>query len=270
MYCVIQKLINKKPNPFGEYKELRVEESTFTVGEKPKSYYYSYSEERFERSIRDAYKISIHSSYRENGKIKKKQWAICTIGYYTLLECWPGDCVLREELEKKLNEMGITEDKLWSLVYIKLQPIIDKVTAEFEKTEEYKVQQEHKKMLKKYQKTKEEFEKKYGKDTYDYCYDVFGTLRNKDYLEKLKKEYEAQQSYYSGYYESSGSNYNYDGNFNNFSGYCDNKLSTYTEQEKEYLKVIYKAAALKLHPDIKNDNGEGMKFLNQLKEEWGI
>jgi len=27
---------------------------------------------------------------------------------------------------------------------------------------------------------------------------------------------------------------------------------------------------MKLHPDTAKDNGEGMKFLNNLKEKWGI
>ena len=73
MFCVIQKIQKKKPDPYGTHKEIVVTETTFGfVGEEPKtSYGYTYSDERFERPILDAYKISIHHSYRENSKVKR-------------------------------------------------------------------------------------------------------------------------------------------------------------------------------------------------------
>jgi len=52
--------------------------------------------------------------------------------------------------------------------------------------------------------------------------------------------------------------------------YCISEQNNYTDKEKEYLKKIYKASAMKLHPDIVKDDGEAMKFLNQLKEKWDI
>jgi hypothetical protein len=270
LYCVIQKVQNKKCNPYGGYKELMVDSTTWTMnGISEIHYYYSYGGDRFERPTKEAYKISIHKSYRENGMVKKKQWVICTMNYYALLEYWPGDCTVKDVLNNKLKEMGITEEELWDMVYIKLQPIIDMVKAKFEATEEYKTKQKHKQITDKYLKDKQEFEKKYGSDTYDYCYDVFGVLRNEKYLSELESNYKAQQSYrdnYSSYYNNSQSNHNYD----DFSNFFNNKQSTYTDEEREYLKAIYKAAALKLHPDIKKDNGEGMKFLNKLKDQWGI
>ncbi|MTK13902.1 MAG: hypothetical protein F8N39_18125 [Clostridiaceae bacterium] len=267
MYCVIQKIINKKTNPYGAAKELLAKETTWVIDGTPgRSYYYAYSDERFERPIKDAYKISIHKSYRENGKIKKKQWVICTMGYYDLIDSWPGDHVIRSELENKLSEMGLTEDELWDIVYKKLNPIEEAIIKEFEVTEEYKTKKKHDEITTIYAAKKAQFEEKYGKDKYDYCYDVFGLLRNEEYLKQLEQNYEAQQKYKSSYYENTYSNYNnYD-----FSSYFKTKQSTYTEEEKEYLKAIYKADALKLHPDIKKDNGEGMKFLNKLKGEWGI
>ncbi|ERI92135.1 hypothetical protein HMPREF1982_02676 [Clostridiales bacterium oral taxon 876 str. F0540] len=270
MYCVIQKVVNKKYDPYGEHKEIEVHSTTWSMNGVSKTHYsYIYGGGRFERPIKDAYKISIHKSYRENGKLKKKQWVICTMGYYSLLHSWPGDCIVRSVLDKKLKDMGITEEELWNMVYIKLQPIINSVKVEFERTEEYKTKQKHKQILDKYLKDKEEFEKRYGKDTYDYCYDVFGTLRNEKYLKEIESNYQAQQTYrnsYSGYQSNKQSNYSdYD-----FNSYYKTNVSTYTEEEREYLKAIYKAAAMKLHPDIKKDNGEGMKLLNKLKNDWGI
>jgi phosphoglycolate phosphatase-like HAD superfamily hydrolase len=107
------------------------------------------------------------------------------MGYYDLLESWPGDYLNRERLNEKLAELGVTEVQLWDMVYLKLNPILEKITAEFHKTDEYKAQQERKKILERYQKYKKEFEDKYGSDTYDHCYDVFGELRNKAYFEEL-------------------------------------------------------------------------------------
>lgn len=267
MYCVIQEVDLKKEDMVGGYKGIEVYESTWTIGDETKTKYcYSYTGGRFERPIKKAYKISIHHSYRDNGKVKKKQWAICTIGYYSILECWPGDCIIRSTLNTKLEEMGIDEDKLWDMVYVKFQPIIDRVTTEYEATEEYKVHQENRAIIDKYNKTKNAFESVYGDNTYDYCYDVFGQVRNEKKLQEIKEQYKQQREYRRRYYENYKSNYN-----DYFKGsYHENKVSTYTEEEKSYLKKIYKAAAMKLHPDTAKDNGEGMKFLNNLKEKWGI
>ncbi|WP_346877587.1 hypothetical protein [Clostridium sp. UBA5712] len=267
MYCVIQEVDLKKEDMVGGYKGIEVYESTWTIGDETKTKYcYSYTGGRFERPIKKAYKISIHHSYRDNGKVKKKQWVICTIGYYSILECWPGDCIIRSTLNTKLEEMGIDEDKLWDMVYVKFQPIIDRVTTEYEATEEYKVHQEHRAIIDKYNKTKNAFESVYGDNTYDYCYDVFGQVRNEKKLQEIKEQYKQKREYQRRYYENYKSNYdNYD-----FSGYFKTSTSTYTEEEKAYLKKIYKAAAMKLHPDTAKDGGECMKFLNNLKEKWGM
>ncbi|RXI60148.1 hypothetical protein DP125_06035 [Clostridium tetani] len=267
MYCVIQEIENKKFDEYGEFKNLEVDTTTWTIdGETRTKYSYKWTGGRFERPIRKAYRISIHKSYREKGKVKKKQWSICTMGYYELLEFSPWDCIIQSKLNERLQEMNITEDELWDMVYKKLDPIIKKVESEFHKTEEYKSKQKHEEITTLYAARKAKFEDKYGHDTYDYCYDIFGTLRNEEMLNNIKRQYEARKEYESSYYESYKSNYsNYD-----FGSYQEINQSTYTKEEKEYLKVIYKAAAMKLHPDIKKDNGEGMKFLNQLKDKWGI
>lgn len=266
MYCVIQEIENKKANPYGAYKKLEAFQLDWTINGQPNKYLYQYTGERFERPIKKAYRISIHKSYREGGKVKKKQWFICTIGYYDLIELSLYDFIRESKLKGQLKEMNISEDEFYEMVYKKLDPLIEKVTKEFEQTEEYKTSQDHKKILDKYNKSKEEFESKYGQDTYDYCYDIFGSLRNEEMLNNIKAQYKNRQEYESSYYENFKSNYNnYD-----FGSYLKTNTSNYTDDEKLYLKAIYKAAAMKLHPDIKKDNGEGMKFLNKLKDEWGI
>lgn len=269
MYCVIQEMENRKYNEYGAYKELEVYSITMTdysTRETNTSYGYRYAGDRFKRPIRKSFKISIHESYRENGKVKKKQWVICTMGYYEIAEgfTWVGDHTIK--LSDKLEQIGITEDELCNLVYKKLDPLVKKIKQEFQQTEEYKIKKKHDEIIKTYIKKKAAFEKKYRSSTYDYCYDVFGNLMNEEMLSKVKANYKASKEYESRYYENFKSNYNN----NSFGGYCNGNNNNYTEEEKKYLKIIYRAAAMKLHPDIKKDNGEGMQFLNKLKDQWGI
>ncbi len=268
MYCVIQEIEYKKQPYARTSKKLEVSATARTTnGEIEKiRYWYWHSDERFERPIRKAYKISIHKSYRENGKVKKKQWAICTIGYYDLIDFGAYDFIVTRKLEEKLKEMEITEEALVDIVYLKLDPIIEQVNREYESTEEYKVEQKHKKILSKYRKNKQDFEQIYGQETYDYCYDIFGVLRNEEYLNKIKEDYKTQQEYTRSYYEKFKSNYNH----NSYSGYYDNTSSNYTDEEKKNLKKIYKALAVKFHPDVNKEGEEVMKLVNKLKDQWGI
>lgn len=269
MYCVIQEIENKKPDTNGGYKKLEVDVCKWFIdNEKPSIYYgYKYGSERFERHIKTAYKISIHKSYREHGRVRKKQWVICTIPYYSIVGygSWIGDYITGG-LKDKLKDIGITEDELCNMVYDKFQPIIDVVTKEFEATEEYKTKVKHNAIIAKYTDAKCKFEHKYGKSTYDYCYDVFGVLRNEEYLKELEANYKVQQEYNRSYYENFKSNYNnYD-----FGGYSNLSSSTYTDNEKDNLKRIYRVLAAKFHPDISKDDGEMMKLVNKLKEDWDI
>lgn len=272
MFCVIQKVQNRKPNPYGAHKELKVTTVGFTIeGVKKIKYGYSYGEERFERPIKDIYNISIHKSYRENGKVKKMQFYICKMSYYDLINIWPGDCINGTRLKEKLQEIGISEEELWDLVYEKLNPLVEQVKAEFEQTEEFKVSQEHKTFLEEYRKKKKAFEEKYGAASYDYCYDIFGELRNADELarvtektafERLKEEEEQRQRQYQSYKDS----------YNNwdFSSLLGSSKPQYTDEEKNMLKKIYRASSKQFHPDVAGGDESIMKFLTKLKDQWGI
>ena len=81
-------------------------------GEGYTKYSYHYASERFERPIRKSYRISVHESYRENGKVKKKQTVICTIGYYEVVDWgdWPGDFVVGG-LASKADALGLEESE---------------------------------------------------------------------------------------------------------------------------------------------------------------
>lgn len=271
MFCVVQKIQKKKPDPYGTRKEVIVTETKFGfAGEEPKtSYGYTYSNERFERPVLYAYKISIHHSYRENGKVKKKQWVIRTVSYYDLIEYSLYDCA-DSSIRKVAKEMDKEEDFLYDLIYEKLNPIIEKIEAEFQQTEEYKVKKEQEAILATHRTAEVAFEKEYGQGEYKYCYDVFGTLRNPAYLEELKVKKKVQEEYAKRSYEES-----FKRNYNNYSGngsgsYYTTSQSNYTDDEKKMLHEIYRMASKKFHPDACGDDGSKMKFLTQLKEQWGL
>ena len=272
MFCVIQKIQKKKPNEYGAYKELKVQVNNWRVGnDKPQIHYsYTYSDERFGRPIKDAYKISIHHSYREEGKVKKKQWSICTVGYYDLAESWYGDFIVKKTLQKKLDEMGIDEETLHELISIKIDPLVEQIESEFQQSEEYKTRQKHDKITTIYAANKIQFESDYGSNTYDYCYDVFGELRNPEYLEKLKKDKKMRDEYINQSKEESYKRYKEQYNYNSGSSYSIVSSSNYSEDEKKILHEIYRMASKKFHPDVSGDDGSKMKFLTKLKEQWGL
>lgn len=264
----------KSSNSIGEGKELCVTTSNWIMNGVPyKSYSYTYSDERFERPIKTAYKVTLHDkSYRDDkGRVTKKQFHITTIKYYDLIDYYWKDCVISNKINDIAEEMNADVDLVWDELTKKLDALQDKVNAEFMQTEEYKVREEHRAVIKGYRQRKYEFAKQFEvqENEYDRCYDIFGVLRNSDYLEKIKREYTARKEY-----EKRSSSYQreYESNYNKSSGsYGDSSLNSglSTEKEKEYYKKFYRTLAIKYHPDVTGD-GEAMKFLNRLKESWGI
>lgn len=274
MYCYIQELKMKSSNSVGEGKELCVTTTNWTMNGVPyTSYGYTYSDERFERPIKTAYKITIHDkSYRDDkGKVTKKQYYVTTIKYYDLIDFNWCDCVEESKIDNIAEQMNIDSDLIWEEITKKLDSLQDKVNAEFEQTEEYKVKKKHDAVLKEYRIKKHRFAEKYEiqENEYDSCFDIFGKLRNKEYFEKIKKEFDRKKEYeeksysyqkkYQNSYDDYSSSYRA-GSFN--SGLSSDK-------EKEYLKKFYKVLATKFHPDVIEDNAP-MQFLNKLKETWGI
>lgn len=271
MYCVIQEIETKKRNR-GKPKELKVYKTTFTImGETGTTYGYNYSDDLFDRPVNKAYRITVHESRRIGGKVKKKQVYICTVGYYDIVDWggYIGDYMTGDRKERILDSLGIEEDTLMDLVYGKFQPIIDHVQAEYAQTEEYKTVEEQRRIISKYQEAMRQFADKYqvDQDEYRHCYDVFGVLRDKEYLEKIKREYKARQRY-----EKSNRSY-----YENFYSNYTNGSSTRTaggshEDDKAVLKQFYRELSKKFHPDANPDidTSEQMKILNQLKSEWGV
>lgn len=278
MYCVIQAIEIKKV-PTGEPKEIEVHETTWTTnGEKESIWGWNYSDEYFDRPVRKAYRISIHESSREAGKVKKKQTVIYTIGYYSIVDwgSWIGDYITGSRWKEKVELIGLPEDELVDLIYKKFQPVIDRVEAEFQQTEEYRAREEHRRILKEHNQRVEAFKEKYdaSEGEYNHCYDVFGTLRSPDSLKKVKAGYKARKDYERRSQQESCSYY--DNFFNNYSkgagnGYGGGSPASH-EDNKAMLKKFYRTLSKAYHPDSNPgvDTSEEMKLLNQLKSDWGV
>ena len=242
MFCVIQE-VNVRKASRGNPRSLEVYESCFLInGVEYRHYRFQKSRECFERPIKKAYRISIHKSYREQGKVKKKQVVICTVNYYDIVDgfSWFGDHV-RGGLEAKAKALGLTEAELCEMVEEKLQPIIDRIEAEYKQTKEYAASQEHDRIIAEWGQKREAFAKEYGVD---------------------QDEYDSSRSYYE----------NYHNNYSGESSYCGNSVNTYTENNRSVLKKFYRVLAKTFHPDSNPDadTSAEMKVLNQLKNDWGM
>lgn len=275
MFCVVQEIQLKKPNKYGHPKELKAEYMQGVIeGVDYGHYYYTYSEEKFERPIKRAYKISMHESYRENGKPKKKQFVLCTVNYYDIADRWFN---LYDYCDNKINEvaktLNVDPQIIYEIVESKLEPLENKIIEEFKQTEEYKTHQEHKRITSLYSINKIQFAEKYecDEDKYDEIYNVFGDLMNSEKLEEVKQQYKTRKEYEErsrSYQEQYYSKYN----SNNKSSYYNNIQSNHDSEDKKTLKRFYKVLAKKFHPDENTniDTSEQMRLLNQLKDEWGI
>jgi hypothetical protein len=263
VYCVIQEVPLKKPDTYGASKEIEV--YTFAYAGKEK-YCYRYSSERFERDIKKAYKISIHESKRVGGVVTKKQYVVTTVSYYSLAEYSLCDCINTNKLKEIAIKLNTTEDALMELMYIKVQHLEERIRKEFEQTTEYKTHKEHSQIVRRYSAAKDKFAKTYDcdSDEYDYCYDVFGNLRNNTYLNTVIENYKTKRSYY----EQSSSNYNWNDFYSNSFGSGSNE--SYTETERAMLKKFYRSLSKEFHPDNTGDTGEAMQLVNKLKQGWGI
>ena len=102
---------------------------------------------------------------------------------------------------------------------------------------------------------------------YDACFDIFGTLRNSDYLAQIRREAEAQRSYSNSY----SSNYSSTDHFD-WSQLFGSTSTSYSEEERKLLKKFFRALSMKYHPDLNpdTDTTKEMQLLNKLKEEWGV
>lgn len=275
MFVVVQEIKLKKPNPPGHWKKYEVTSSTFSSpsggAQTYYSYYPDYSAGQFERPHQEAYKISIHQSYREGGKVKKRQCAIGTIRYYDAV---PSigiglyDCT-DSGISRAVKAFGVDYDTLYKMVEDKMNPIMERICREYRKTEEYKARRAYEKLQKAYEKAKKSFAKRYSvsEREYDACFDIFGALRNGTYLAQIRREAEAQRSYSNSYSSNYSSSDYFD--WNQLFGI---PAASYSEEERKLLKKFFRALSMKYHPDLNpdTDTTKEMQLLNKLKEEWGV
>lgn len=278
MYCVIQQVMRKKSDSYGEYREIEAYQDSWTVQGKPPTWSWRYTGGRFERPHLEAYKITLHESYRESGAVKKRQYSVCTMSYYDLCSTWWGECIVGGE--KALAErVGVDVAALCALIDAKVEPLSELIRAEFHQSAEYIAEQEHERIKSAHWSAQSKFCEKYGvgKDDYDRCYDVFGQLQNPEYLKQIKSEYKARQraerearrqsrDYWHSYQEQWRSTYG------GQSASTVSSSSSYTADETAILKQFYRSLSKLYHPDLNpdKDTTAAMQVLNKLKEQWGI
>ncbi len=194
MFCVIQEIRLKKPNKNSAYKKYDVRDIQIKTNGTTVHHYGYYPVDdagKFERPHKEAYRISLHFSYRQDGKPLKRQYSLCNVDWYTFAENlfslydWAGS-----RIERVAEVEGVDIDQIYNIVEAKISPLGKEIQKQFHKTEEYKTERTRKKLLKEYRKRKMEFAKQYGvlESVYDNIFDIHGVLRDADYLASLQRE----------------------------------------------------------------------------------
>lgn len=199
LFCVVQELPVKKQNKRGYPKRLEVYPETEMVLDRVETTWwrYRFSEECFERPIKKAYKVTVHKSYREGGKVKKIQAVIGTINYYDLAEGCIDPSKIAMGVQKAAKKLNVSAESIAVLFVEKLQPFEEAIQKSFQQTEEYKTHKQYEQIIVEYEKNKktfyEKFEIKESTDIYAQCYDVFGELKNPKELEHIQSMYEGRK-----------------------------------------------------------------------------
>lgn len=201
MFCVIQEIITKRENPPGFSKRLEVTHYTTYAedGTEQIKWGYVYSDECFERPVKKSYKVSVHQSYRDkDGKPRKKEFVLFTVKYYDLatgeFDTYNWDA---EKIEKVAIILGVSEEEIYKAVESKIRPLELELQEEFQQTEESQTYRRNLRIVLEYERKKRQFNMEYmledNDDRYDYCYDVFGKLRNPAMLKQIQKEYKERR-----------------------------------------------------------------------------
>ena len=181
LFCVVQELPVKKQNKRGYPKRLEVYPETEMVLDRVETTWwrYRFSEECFERPIKKAYKVTVHKSYREGGKVKKIQAVIGTINYYDLAEGCIDPSKIAMGVQKAAKKLNVSAESIAVLFVEKLQSFEEAIQKRFQQTDKKTFY--------------EKFEIKESTDIYAQCYDVFGELKNPKELEHIQSMYEGRK-----------------------------------------------------------------------------
>jgi len=114
LFCVVQELPVKKQNKRGYPKRLEVYPETKMILDRVETTWwrYHFSEECFERSVKKSYKITVHKSYREGGKIKKIQAVIGTFNYYDLAEECIDPNTIAIGIQKAAKKLNVSNESI--------------------------------------------------------------------------------------------------------------------------------------------------------------
>ncbi len=271
MFCVIQQVMKKKPNLYGEHKEIIPYPLNMSINgvEQVPEWRWKWSEERFERPHMEAYKITLHQSYREGGVVKKQQYSICTMSYYDVVEYSLYDCA-DSRIQATADKLGMDPAELYEFIETKLEPLRERLEAEFHQSPEYIAKCEHRKILDAHNEARSAFCKKYDVDGDEYsrCFDVLGTLQNKEYWEQIKARHKARKQSERSYRSSGRSTYE----SYSYGSYSIPSAGTYSDGETAILKQFYRSLSKAYHPDLNpgKDTTAEMQLLNKLKEAWGV
>ena len=201
MFCAVQELKKKRENKNGYPKRLEAYPETQKLigGNTLITWKYRFSEERFERPVKKTYKFTIHESYRQDGKVKVRQAVIGTFSYYSFIRNSFDYLKISKKIKHIAEKFNISFDDLYIIFINKYEEVQKKILEEYEQTEEYRTHEYHESIIAEYGRKNYVFNEKYRGlkewwiDSYATCYDVFGTVRNPEELERLQHAYEVRE-----------------------------------------------------------------------------
>ena len=271
MYLSIQKIQGKLkrygyPKGVVTYKE-NVGTTTY--------YRWKYTGEKFERP-NFSYKFVIKESYRDHGKVKQRQLCLGTIFWYAFIferqDIWTESNKTRARIRFNSSESQlkqIAED-----IDTAIDKIESKIGKKWIRSKEYKAYNKYYPIVDLWNRRKKLFGLEYGEenlDKFEQIYDLYNNIHNQSLLDQLKTEKtekeakeKAEEERQEQQWENASKwvNEEYARRFG--------KLTNYSDDEKAYLKRFYRTLAKNYHPDLIHDDGEAMKFLNKLKDQWGV
>lgn len=273
MYVTVQKIYGKS-KVYGYAKE--VVTTTINLGTTTR-YGWRYSEERFERE-NYSYKIVVKESYREGEKVKQRQVVMGTFHWFDFIDRYVyGDEFFDEKLINMFPDRQEEIDAIYNEIDKKIKIIEKDESDKWHSSKEFKVHNKHLNLIRKYESKKATFDELYGEDIFEQIYDIHLNVLNQDLykqLSQIRKQKEKtdkeKQEYERRRHEEEQKQWdNFYRQYTN-SSHSIGLSSNYTDEEKGYLKKFYKVLAMKFHPDVTDGDNEPMKFLNKLKDSWGI
>lgn len=265
MRCAIKQVKKETVNSVGAPKEIIVESYDWiSNGEKGRTYTYRMSNERFERTNKTEYRISIVIEEKED------EIPVASMTYYDFVDFNIEDCIGDRRIEEIAKNISCEAEKVWNLILGYLTPLQKEIRLEFAKTEEAQTSKRNQEIIHSYREKKKKFSMEFGVDQekYDRCYNVFGELMNAEYLDKIHQEVAMRQRFSENSRKKHKEAWR---NFSSSSSFFQGR-SNHSEEEKEYLAKFYKVLAKKYHPDANPgiDTSKEMQLINELKKEWGV